>query len=425
MAAGETPNNESSMETRTAESTTQSHVEEQSDTRPLTFNQNSQLVLPKQENYNSSQSGLFQARIASNLAASQITGIDNYTESSEDLDFEVLSNFEDLSSQDETTSDSDETIISDFDELEGVSEGELLFSDQSQPSSPLLLGSTKAILSNFIQLDHERSPTPLGVTIAMGNAIPIEPMDTICEDKANFDERNCYRDEDSTMCSPMIVCQDVNSPSGQISSLTHSSICTQANGDDLIAAFPNSEYTEQHIPGTHEQAKELKDDGDTDNDAMSHLSDREWTELSFESPVFIQPGSGNNASVGSTVTRCCNITGTATCTQRCVLPTVTHGETHRFTNSTQLQNNSAFDCLEDYEDTLSQSEDETICADALVTTAYHNSTELSDTTCSNTMLTSLCENGAVMRGVAPELVATCTTSPSTHDVTEEDFCWEE
>lgn len=394
MATGEKPDTESSTETRTAESASWNHAEERNDTRTLT---SIPPDLSQQETRESSQSGLFLARVASNLTSSQKTGIDDYTESSEDLDFDALSNFEDMFSQDNTTSDSDETIISDFDELEGVSEGELSFSDQSQPPSPLLLGSTKTTLSN---ITHKSPPTSLEVVQDNTNAIPIEPMDTSCEDKANVDEGNCCGDEASTMCSPMLACRDTNSPSGQISSQTQSSLCMHADGDDLIGALPNSECEEQHIPWTHEQVKKPKDECDIDNDSMSHLSDREWTELSFESPVFIQGGNGNDTSVGG------------------------------FTNSTRLHNNSAFDCLEDYEDTLSQSEDETICADAVFTPACHNSMKSSDTTCSNavsTHINSLCENGGttVVRGVAPVLVATCTASPLTHDITDEDFCWDE
>jgi hypothetical protein len=198
--------------------------------------------------------------------------------------------------------------------------------------------------------------------------------------------------------------------SSPISSRIHSSsFCTQSVGDDLIASLPDSEYEKQRIPGTHEQAKEPKDEGDNilNNDTMSHLSDKEWTELSFESPVFIQGGNGNAASVGSTQ-RC--TVGTAMCAQQCTpLPTVRHGETQGFTNSTRLQNNSAFDSLEDYEDTLFQCEDETVCVDSLVTPVSHNSSDTTCTTCSNTMLT-----------------RTCTASPlSTHNITDEDFCWEE
>ncbi len=395
MAAGEKSNSESSTETRSAESATQNHVEERNDARTLT---SIPPDLSQHETRESSQSGLLQARIASNLTASQKTGIENY-DTSEDIDFEALSNFEDTCSQDHsTTSDSDETVISDFDELEGVSEGELSFSDQSQPRSPILLGYTKT------NVMHKSPPT-----LDNADAIPIEPMDTSCEDtcKANFGEVNCYSDEDSTMCSPILVCRDMSSP---ISSRIHSSsLCTQSVGNGLFAALPDSEYEEQHIPGTHEQAKEPKDEGDNilefDNDTMSHLSDKEWTELSFQSPVFIQGGSGNAASVGSM--QRCNV-GTAMCAQRCTpLPTVRHGETHGFTNSTRLQNNSAFDSLEDYEDTLCQCEDETVCVDSLATPASHNGSDT--TTCSNTMLT-----------------RTCTASPlSTHNITDEDFCWEE
>ena len=391
MAAGEKPASESSTETKSAESASQDHVdvEERNGTRTLTSIPSD---LSQQETPNSSGSVLFQARIASNLAASQKTRIND---SSEDLDFEALSNFEDSYSRDGITSDSDETVISDFDELEGVSEGELSFSEQSQPQSPLLLGSAT---TNVIQ---NKSPPS-------ADAIPLEPMDTSCDDK---DEGNCYGDEDCTMYSPMLVCRNM-------SSQAHSStLCAQ---NALIAALPNSECEEQHIPGTHEQAKELKDQGDDnimDNDTMSHLSDKEWTELSFKSPVFIQGGNGNDTSVGSL--QCCSVGTAAMCVQWCTLRTVVgHGETHRFTNSPLLQNNSAFESLEDYEDTLSQCEDETVCVDALVTPADHNSMQWSDTTtCSST----------VLMAVAPhQPVSTCTDSPlSTHNITDEDFFWEE
>ena len=385
MAAGEKPVSESSIETKSAESTSQNHVEERNDVKTLTSIPPN---LSQQETRDRSKSSLLQARIASNLAASQKTGIESYDDSSEDLNFEALSNFEDTCSQDGTTSDSDETVISDFDELEGVSEGEVSFSDQSQPQSPLLLGSTRT------NITHETLPS--------ADAIPIEPMDTSCDDE---DEGNCYSDGDGTMYSPVLVCRNVNSQAHS------SSLCAQ---NDLIAALPNSECEEQHIPGTHEQAKEPKDQGDNimDNDTMS---DKEWTELSFESPVFIQGGNGNNTSIGSL--QCCSVS-TAMCVQQCTLPTVGYGETHRFTNSPRLQNNSAFESLEDYEDTLSQSEDETVCVDALVTSANHNSMQWSDTTtCSNTML----------MAVAPhQPVSICTDSPLlTHNITDEDFCWEE
>ena len=399
-------------------------MEERNDTRTSTFNQNSQLVeLSQQETHNSSQSCLLQARIASNLAKSQKIETENDTESSEDLDFEALSNFEDISPQDSTTSDSDETVISDFDELEGVSDGELAFSDQSQPSSPLLLlGSTKTTLRlSSITHDHENPHTSLDHEVAM-DTTPMEPMDTSCEHKGNFDEVEgyCCSDEDNTMCSPMIVFQDRNAPRDPISSQTQF-MCSQVSGDDSIAALPDLER-EQHTPGIHEQAKKPKDECDTDHDSMSHLSDREWTELSFESPVFIQGGNGNNDQIYST--DCCNnITGTAT--QQCIPPTVANDESCEHENATDFQNNSAFDSLEHYEDTLSQ--DDTICIDALVTSASHNSTELSSaTTCSYAMLArrnDLCEDdGAVVRGVAPERI---TNSPLTNDITDEDFCWEE
>ena len=412
MAAGETRDTTSaSTETRTAESASQNHKEEQNDARTLI---SSPLNLSQQETHESSQSGLFQARVASNLTASQKSGIDDYTDSSEDHDFEALSNFDDLSSQDGTTSDSDETTISDFDELEGVSEGELSFSDQSHPQSPLLLGSTKTTLSNVVNISP---PTCISLEDARANAIavPIEPMDTGCEDR---DKENCCSDNDSTMCSPVLAYQYVNSP---ISLRTN---CTESVGGDLIAALPNSECEEQHIPGTREEAKKPEDEGDTDNDTMSHLSDKEWSELSFESPVFVQGGNGNNALVGHT--QCCKV-GTARVgtQQQCILPTVTCDETGQFTNSIQLRKNSAFDCLEDYEDTLYQSEDETLCVDASAP-HMHSSIRLSDTTCSDTMLTrrdSPCEKD----GTAPaaELSATSTTSPlSTHDITDEDFCWD-
>lgn len=421
MAAGEKPDTASSTESRTAESASQNHTEERNDSRILTSTPTPDLS--QQKANESSQSGLFHARIASKLTASQKTGTDDYTQSSEDLDFEALSNFEDTTSQDGTTSDSDETNISDFDELEGVSEGELSsFSDQSQSLSPPLLDSTKTTTLLKFSVAHESAPTSFEVAVDNVSAIRVEPMDTSCED---FDEGNCHSDEDGTMCSPMLVCRDMNSPSGQISSQKHHSSlsCTQGVGDKLTAALPDSGCDEQHIPGTHEEAKKPKDEGD--DDTMSHLSDKEWTELSLESPVFMQGGYGNDTLVGSK--QCCNVGTAISCTQRCILPTVGHGETHGFTNSAQSQNNSAFDCLEDYEDTLSQSEDETICVDALVTPANHNSTQSSDTICSDSMLTrtdSLCENAEV-RGMAPEPIATCSTSPLTHDITDEDFCWEE
>ena len=389
MAAGEKPVSESSTETKSAESASQDHAEDRNSTRTLTSIPSN---LSQQETPDSSRSVLLQARIASNLAASQKT---RTNDSSEDLDFEALSNFEDTYSQDGMASDSDETVISDFDELEGMSEGELSFSDQSQPQSPLLLGST---MTNVTQ---NKSPPS-------ADAIPIEPMDTSRDDK---DEENCYGDEDSTMYSPMLVCQNLNSQAH------FSTLCTQ---NDLNVALPSSECEEQYIPGTQEQAKEPKDQGDNnimDNDTTSHLSDKEWTELSFESPVFIQGGNGNDTSVGSL--RCCSVGTAAMCVQRCTLPTVVgHGETHRFTNSPLLQNNSAFESLEDYEDTLSQCEDETVCVGALVTPADHNSMQWSDTTtCSDT----------VLMAVAPhQPVYTCTDSLlSTHNITDEDFCWEE
>ena len=389
MAAGEKPASESSTETKSAESASQDHEEERNGTRTLTSIPSD---LSRQETPDSSRSVLLQARIASNLAASQKTRIND---ANEDLDFEALSNFEDTYSRDGIASDSDETVISDFDELEGVSEGELSFSDQSHPQSPLLLGSATT------NITQNKSPPS-------ADAIPIEPMDTSCDDK---NEGNCYDNGDSTMYSPMLVYQNM-------SSQAHSSTLCAHN--DSIAALPNSECEEQHIPGTHEQAKEPEDQGDNnivDNDTMSHLSDKEWTELSFESPVFIQGGNGNDTSVGSL--QCCSVGTAAMCVQWCTLPTVVgHGETHRFINSPLLQNNSAFESLEDCEDTLSQCEDETVCVDALVTPADHNSMQWSDTTtCSDT----------VLMAVAPhQPVSTCTDSPlSTHNITDEDFCWEE
>lgn len=368
----------------------------------------------QQETQNSGQlAGLLQARVASNAMLTQQT-LDDHSTSSEDHDFEALSTFEEFCVEGGTmSSDSDQTVVSNFDDLEGVSEGELSFSDQSQPPSPPLLSTTCMPGSTHNETAQNNNIFVGETANSTTDATPIEPMDTECT--ATHDETNCFSNKDN--CS-MSTPQDMDSTTDQATSW---SICTQS-GDHLAAglAVASPEHTQQ-IPGMWEQAKD--DDGD---DELSHLSDKEWGELSFESPVFIQ--ATNRGSDSTKPAYATPFSNTSTATQHKILSPDTeysteacHSEENELTQATRteachselpklttdIRTNSAFGCLENYEDTVS--EDDTICVHPVVPQLRQNHGNL----CGPTLTC------AAVMGLAThsEELLTC-------DVTDDDFCWE-
>lgn len=375
--------------------------------------------------------GLFQARIVSNTALTQQTFDDN-SNSSDDFDFEALSTFEEIPPV--VASGSDKTVISDFDELEGVNEGEMSFSDQSQPSSPLIL-STIPTSKNVTEKNYTR--ISVGGTANSAGVTPAEPMDTEHTATASLDETNCFSDEDTcdTLC-PKVMLQDMDSTTSQ--NATQQSVYTPEEDNGLTAALSvaGQEY-DQHIIGMWEQAKKptscYDDEDDDDDDKLSHLSDKEWTELSFQSPVFLQAENRDNCSIPFTRNAYptsqphtlppgaeCWIVHTAGqgvpngLTQLIWQTETGNSETQMLTQTTDLQRNSAFDCLENYKDSLS--EDDTMCTQKVVPPLSKDDGDLCGITHTSTPREVSCEVAIGM--------ATQNDGLLTCDVTDEDFCWE-
>ena len=395
LAAGESSNSEQPPTQTSAESASDSHVERNA-TSSLTINQ----VVP------GTYTSLFQARIASNVhvaevGVSQQTQLDNY-DSSEDVDFETLSSFDDTALGESGTGDldSDETAVSDFDVLEGVSEGELSFSDESQLPSPPML-TNKAVLSH---LRYGHTPSAEATT---NNVILTESMDT--KETDDFGELSCVSDGDDTASYPMNS-QITNSTAEQ--ALSHS-LCAQ---EEMVAALPSS-VCSQHIPGTPEQAKTC----DHSDDNSSCLSDKEWTELSFTSPLFLLCGKGGNDSIRGTY-------AVAT-SQPQILPAVecwttnTHTQVHGYDlqQHTNSQKKRAFAHLGDYEHTLG--EDNTMCTDPYTTSSVRGSMAL----CGESQIevrTPTHEDVRCKDGEATQLISDSQDISVTCDITDDDFCWD-
>ena len=382
-----------------------------------------------------SQAGLFQARIASNKALSQQNLTDAH-DSNEDFDFEALSAFEDVVSSEGSVDSggSDETVVSDFDELEEVSEGELSFDDQSQPPSPVLLSTTSELTltrDNVVMKNHHGSQL-VGATVKESRAHGTTTTLEEAMDTQDMDETNIFSDEDC-------IADVVDYPQ---------QVGTENNITNLVAGTALScDETEQHVPGRWEQAKKPNDDSSDDD--MSHTSDKEWTEMSFESPEFLY---GNNSTPCVHTRHPTSKYTTISQEKHNILPLSVekYDDNTEDTDNTEickvthcqaleLRTDSAFDSLEDYDETLSVSEFETIqvvsATDTL--TICNNQNAMPSTNDENNimdssqkMLTQECTLvGSAefrMRDVSKKLEIVSDTEGGvlTCDVTDDDFCWD-
>ena len=311
------------------------------------------------------------------------------------------------------------------------------FSDQSQPSSPLVL-STMPMPKN-VTGKNNYTRIPIGKTADSAGVTPMEPMDTIDAATASLDETNCFSDDDTcNTLSPKVMLQDMDPTTSQ--DATQQSVCTPEEDNGLTAALSvaGREYDQHSTSGTWQQLakKPTTCYYDDDDDKLSHLSDKEWTELSFQSPVFLQAENRGNHSTPFTH----NVRPTSTATQphtllpgaECWTVPMTcqgvpngltqmmymwqteagHSETQLLTQTIDLQRNSAFDCLENYDD--SPSEDDAMCNPHVVPPSSKDGGDLCGITHTPT---------GVSCGVSMG-VATQDDGLLTCDVTDEDFCWE-
>ena len=350
----------------------------------------------------------------------QISATERTCCSRDDIDFEALCTIEEtLSSEGSVASDSDETTVSDFDELGEVSNGEVSFSNHSQPPSPSLLEKPVHYYNRLVEATDDTTYT--------------ECMDTV-----ELSESTYFCNEDNKTYSN---CNNMNSASTINQGLLHS--VYQQTADCAIAeSLPSSEKS-QHVPGPREQAKKPSDDdaGSEDNSmSLNNLSDEEWSEITFPSPLFLQAvDNGPNhptsmISIHSTVAPP-SANSTTTTAEYCMAqPNSKHVSTEmdfETCDSTQAHMTSAFDLLEDYDVALF--EEDAIFMDAKSTSLRQrceDSCACVNGSCHVTAAQRDEKSGAIIeRGVASQrpVCEPCSCDDDgllTCEVTDDDFCWE-
>lgn len=525
-AAGEQSNSQSASTVKGAESAAavESHMEHNDSDSCLSIEDNSNQSHPSSLSANSlpgtnkhNHTGLFQARIASRViqSQSQYNSADDCNRN-EDFDFEALSSFEDVRSLRDSSvaSDSDdETVASDFDELRGVSDRELSFCDQSPRSQSPLLLSTSTSTHTMHELPHSNiaaaqnhsisvAATAEGIggttTVSMDVDNSTIAMSMDIDNTASQDETNFFDNEDCMTGSTIISMQDFDTCTTRQTYLQN--VCNHAR-KTLIAAnvdcdqhipekleeaqkwisdcciddcevshlsdrewtelsFASPEFlhgnkncsksavmctsahpitsspnSEQHVPGRLEEAKQTTDDI-MDDDEMSHLSDKEWTELSFASPDFLRSNNGGPNSTTSASMYATHPTDTKTA-EHCILHPNLKQLTEKTNNqdnceatlSSHLHNSTAFDLLEDYEETLSMTIDsDAVNSNQASTSDSRNSTCVVRSSCDQSTSYNgifLCDHDtygeiAERGGLREGALLTCVDI----DITEDDFCWE-